>query len=394
MMKKNENYAPEYCRRKETIVKEETMKIKLIILIIAVSLLAMALTGRPNAAGISTGNKDNGLIAASGKPAQENKKTNEAGEGKADEEVIKGARKAEEEAKKIIVARVNGTDINMFMLIRAMNRVAAKYVKEGEAASAEVTGRIKKEALERLIFEELAVQEAIRQDINPSHEAIEKVLVEVRKNLGSEEAYRAYLDKNNLTENELNKMIERSQRLELITAREVYGKVKVDEKLLREEYEREKGRYILPDNFVVEDVWFLKGKEDAAQKHAYEILNLVKKDDNDPNKLVLDDSFIVRRMNIKKEKYPEIYKSVTQMRAGDLSGVIKEEDGFHIIKVVKEELSRQVTFEEARKSIEPKFLYPAQEQRRQQWQNGLLANARVEIIPEKIGDNLKPAETN
>jgi len=293
------------------------------------------------------------------------------------------ARRSAEEAKKTIIARVNGVDINMFMLVRAMNKVASKYVKEGEEASPETTVKIKREALERLIFEELAVQEAIRQGINPTPEAIDKVVAQVRENVGSEEAYREYLDKAYLTEDTLKKLIERSRRYELITAREVYGKVNIDEMLLKNEYEKEKEKFILPENFVAEDVFLLQGKdEEAAQKKADEVLKSIRKNNNDVWKLVQDGTFIVRKINIKKEKHPELYKAITGMKTGDLSSVIKDKDGFHIIKVTKKEPSRQLTFEEAKSVLEPKFLVPAQEQRKEEWEKQLRKNANIEVLPE------------
>lgn len=302
--------------------------------------------------------------AAEGRKAEEAKQAEEE-------------RKAVEEAKKNIVARVNGADINMFMLTRAMNRVAPKYIKE--APTPETTAKIRDEALNRLIFEELAVQEAIKQDINPAPEAIEKVVDQVRKNLGPGQDYREYLVNNNLTEDTLKKLIERSQRHEIITAREVYRKVKVDEKLLQDEYEKEKGKYILPENLVVDDVWFMNLKDDAARKKAEEVLNTIKRKDNDFGKLMLDGTFIVRKIKVKKEKYPEIHKAMAGMKVGDLSGVISDKDGLHIIKVSKNEPSRQATFEEARGTIEPKFLVPAQEQRTEEWEKELRKNAKIEI---------------
>ncbi len=308
------------------------------------------------------------------KAAEEARKAEEA--KKAEE-----ARKAAEEAKKIIVAKVNGEEITMFMLTRAMNRVAPKYVKQGEDTTPETTAKIRSEALDRLIFEELAVQEAIKEGINPTSEEIDRVVKQVMKNLGSEEAYKEYLDKNNLTEDALKKLIERSQRLELITAKEVYGKIKVDEKLLQDEYEKEKERYILPENFAVEDVWFPQGKdEETTGKRAEEVLKTIRKNQDDVWKLVQDGTFLIRKISVKKERYPEIYKAMADMKVKDLSGVIKEKDGFHIIKVLKKEPSRPATFEEARPTIEPKFLVPAQDERRHQWEKELKENAKIEIV--------------
>ena len=326
-----------------------------------------------------------------------------AGDEKKDEEAVKAAeaqkaeeakkaeeeKKAAEEAKKVIVARVNGAEINMFLLARAMDRVAAKHAKD-ETLTPETTKKIQQEALDRLIFEELAVQEALKQGLNPAPEDIEKVVGQVKENAGSEQAYMEYLDKAYLTEDTLKKLIERSQRYELITAREVYGKVKVDEKVLQDEYEKEKGKFVLPDNFAVEDVLFLQGKdEEETRKKAGEVLETIRKNDNDVWKLVLDGTFIVRKIKITKEKYPEIHKNMTDMKAGDLSAVIKDKDGYHIIKVVKKEPSRQLSFEEARGTIEPKFMIPLQDQRREEWDKELRKDAKIEIMLEDAEKDLK-----
>ena len=336
-----------------------------VAVIMAVSVLTGQLYAGENSAKIS---------------AEERK--SEGAEVKAEEaKKTEADKKAAEEAKKTIVARVNGAEINMFMLVRAMNMVASKYIKEGEEASHEITLKIKKEALDKLIFEELAVQEAMRQGINPAPEAIDKVVAQIRENVGSEEAYREYLDKLYLTEDTLKKMIERSQRYELITAREIYGKVKVDEKLLQSEYEKEKGRFILPENFIAEDVYFLQGKdEEAVRKKADEILKTIRGKNNDVWKLVPDGTFIVRKINIRKDKNPEIYKAIAGMKAGDLSDVMQDKDGFHIIKVINKEPSRQLTFEEAKSAIETRFLVPAQDQRREDWEKELRKNAKIEIM--------------
>lgn len=127
----------------------------------------------------------------------------------------------------------------------------------------------------------------------------------------------------------------------------------------------------------------------ATRKKAGEILETIRKNDNDVWKLVLDGTFIVRQIKITKEKYPAIYKAMTDMKVGDLSGVIQDKDGFHIIKVLRKEPSRQSTFEEARPALEPGFLVPAQDQRREEWGKELRKDAKIEIMPEEIEKHLK-----
>jgi len=355
------------------------MKKLLIALAVVVLVAGPGLTGCSRASEQNAGKSAHDLTQP-GESRGDEKKNGEA--TKAEEaRKVEEAKKTAEEAKKVVVARVNGVDITMYQLIRAMNGVAPKYVKKGEEPTPEATAKIRKEALDRLIFEELAVQQAVKKGINPKPEVIENVVKQVKKNLGSEEAFKEYLKKNDLTEGALKKLIERSQRYEMVTANEIYRKVKVDEKQLRDEYEKEKSRYVLPDNFAVHDVFFLKGKdEEAAKKKAGEILEKIKKNNNDPWKLVLDGTFIVRQMRITKERNPEVYKAMSKMKVGDLSGVINDKDGLHIIKVTKKEPSRQATFEEARPTIEPKFLVPAQDKRKEAWEKELKKNAKIQIM--------------
>jgi len=354
---------------------------------IAVTLTVPFITGLLNIPGEGFSNSEACAAQQAEEPSGRIITDEEAGKveevQRADEKRLKEAKRDAEEARRIIVARVNGVDITMFMLVRAMNRIAPQHVKKGDEATPEMTEQIKQDALDMLILEELAVQQAIKEGIIPAAEEIEKVMSQIRESLGSEQAYQAYLDKSLLTEDMLKKLIERSRRYELITAREVYGKVIMDEKLLREEYEREKERFILPDNFLVEDVFFLNKDEDAARAKSYEVLKLIKKKNNDVWKLVLDGTFIVRKIRISEERYPEIYKTMRDMNVGDLSDVIKEADGFHIIKVVKKEHSRQATFEEAKPALEPKFLVLAQDQRKKEWEKELRKGARIEILLEE-----------
>jgi hypothetical protein len=350
--------------------KKNGGKMRKIVMTVMAAVLFFALTDRLcGAEGIA---KDEAParthIGVSTEPARDEKKDEEE-------------RKAAEEARKIVVARVNGAEINMFMLARTMNRVAGKYVKEGKGMTPETTEKIEREALDRLIFEELAVQEAITQGIHPEPEAIEKIVAQVRENAGSEQAYREYLEKSFLNEETLRKMIERSQRFELITAREIYGKVKIDEKVLRAEYEKEKGKFILPEDFLVEDVFFFQGKDETAtRKKADEILKTIRKNNKDVWKLVLDGAFIVRKIPVRKDKHPEIYNAMAEMKAGDLSSVIQDKDGFHIIKVIRKEPSRQLTFEEARSALEPRFLVPAQDMRKEEWTRELRERAHIEVL--------------
>jgi len=160
------------------------------------------------------------------------------------EEIKRGVR----ESKQIVIATVNGAELTMFDLLREMNAVAPKIIPHGQTGTPELTAKVKKEALNNLIFKELAVQEAIKEGMKVKPEAVEDVINKVRAQAGTEEAYKKYLEERNLNEDALKKTVERSQLLEMITAEEIFDKIKVDDKVLRNTYEKDKASFMTKED--------------------------------------------------------------------------------------------------------------------------------------------------
>jgi hypothetical protein len=156
---------------------------------------------------------------------------------------IEEMKKNAEEARKVFAAKVNGVEITMHDLVREMNRVTPKYVKGDEKIPAATAAKIKKEALDNLIFNELAVQEAARQGLTVNREQIDEVVKLMKEQMGSRDAYQQYLDNLGINEEGLKKRIERSHLFEMVTAKEVYHKIAIDEQEMRAEYEKNKSAY-------------------------------------------------------------------------------------------------------------------------------------------------------
>lgn len=164
------------------------------------------------------------------------------------------AKKAEEinrgnaESKNVVVARVNGADIIMFDLVKEMNALVWKYVAAGQPTTPEINAKVKKEALDKLIFRELAIQEAIKDGLKVEPNAVEDVINKVRMQAGSEEAYKKYLEERSLNEDDLKRTVARSHLLEMVTAKKIFDKIKVDDKVLRDAYEKDKASFMRKDN--------------------------------------------------------------------------------------------------------------------------------------------------
>ena len=144
-------------------------------------------------------------------------------------------------AKAANAAMVNGVEITVFDLVREMNRIAPSLAKKG-SSSKNTTAVIRKQALDNLITRELVVQQAIREGMKADPEQIDKAIGLMKDQMGEKE-FQTYLDERGSTEKEIKKKFERNQLFETITAREIFGKVAVDDQELRADYEKNKNRY-------------------------------------------------------------------------------------------------------------------------------------------------------
>ena len=153
-------------------------------------------------------------------------------------------RKIATATQKLVAATVNGVAVNMRELIREMNLIVQKHTVPDEKAAMISTKKIKQKALDNLIFRELVHQEAARQGVTVDQGEVEAVLSETRKQLGSEEEYRRYLDQKEITEADLRKRIERGRCFELMTAKVIYQQIKIDEREVRAEYDKNKSSYV------------------------------------------------------------------------------------------------------------------------------------------------------
>ena len=133
--------------------------------------------------------------------------------------------KSGEEPKKTVAAKVNGVPIPVDDLVKEMNTIAPQYIQPGQKKDPQTDEKVRKEALDRLIYRELAVQEAKRQGMKAPKRAVAEELKKIKADMKTEDAFRQKLAKTGITEEELKGRIERNILVEMITEKEVFGKV-------------------------------------------------------------------------------------------------------------------------------------------------------------------------
>ncbi len=284
-----------------------------------------------------------------------------------------------EDSKKVVVATVNGVPITLRDLVLEMNRIAPQYIKPGENIDPALDEKVKQEALDRLIFVELAIQDAVRKGLQVPPDEIDMTIKMMKMDMGTSIAFNRFLKMSGLTEEELRRQIERNRLYQMVIEREILRKVKVDDDELRQAYLKESGRYVRPETVVVEDVLIMKGEKDtAAAEKANELHSLIGKNGNDILKVAQDGTFTVSPGVITEKDDATVYQSLTKLKEGDISGVIASADGLHIYKVTKKEPAEALSFDDARVAVENDLRRSKAEALKKEWEAGLKENAKIE----------------
>jgi hypothetical protein len=126
-----------------------------------------------------------------------------------------------EDAKNTVAAKVNGVVITNDTVTKLMKVLVAKTEDRKE------TKELREKALDSLIFQELAYQKAKADGLTVEQKTLDDAIDKIKTSYGGENGYRAFLEREKMTEEELRQILERSFILKMITEREVLAKIVV-----------------------------------------------------------------------------------------------------------------------------------------------------------------------
>ena len=288
-----------------------------------------------------------------------------------------------DEAKKIIAARVNGADINLLSVTELMNRMAVQKGRGHGGGKPVSKERVKKDALDRLIFEELAFQKAKHEGLKVDPAEIEKSVADIRERLGGEEAFRKTLQARSLTEEKVRTDIARNILLQKIFKAEIFDKTPaISDNEIEKAYEQQKEKFVVAEKIVVIDtILFLNPEDRGSVERAEQIRKRILEDKGqNPQNLTPDGTFIVSEIEVKKEKQPKIHDEALRLKAGELSGIIETSDSMHIIKLKEYVPEKRFALSEMKGFIESNLKAAARGKRLHEWEAELRKEATIEII--------------
>ena len=291
-----------------------------------------------------------------------------------------------------VVAVVNQEIITLSEVEKRFPPVREEIVTEDRLQKQERMQVLSRQVLERLIEEKLIDQEAKKSGMKVSSKEIEAAVEEVkRRNGATQEDLEKALAVEGLTLETYKKQIEKSiQRQRLINlAVKVEGKAGEGE--LREFYQKNINRYRTNETYRPAQILFVIPKEATPEeireirKKCQNVLDKIKKGEDFGEMAVLysEDTSNKDHGDLgffkKGELLPVFEREALRLKVGEVSGILRTEFGFHIIKLLDRKGTDPLSFEEVAERVRSDYYEGEMEKAFRQYLSTLKEKAIIEI---------------
>jgi peptidyl-prolyl cis-trans isomerase SurA len=291
-----------------------------------------------------------------------------------------------------IVAIVNQEIITLSEVERWIDPLQEEIQAEDRLERREQVRGVYRKVLERLIEEKLIDQEVKRAGIKVTNKEVENALEEIRRqNAVNQEDLERGLAKDGLTLETLKKEIEkRIQRIKLISWA-VKTESKVGEKELRDFYRKNIDRYRRNESYRPSHILFIVAKDATLEeiqeirKKCQKILEKIKagEDFGEMALLYSQDATAKDRGDLgyfkKGELLPAFEKEALRLQIGEVSGIVRTDFGFHLIKLLDRKGGDPPPFEEIKEKVQADYLEKDKEKALQQFISTLKEKSVIEI---------------
>ncbi len=289
-----------------------------------------------------------------------------------------------------LVAKVGGVPVTRFELQQQIQKALPMQVSFHGGLSAEKKAEINEQALEDLIEQAYKVQYAVREEIAVDNAAVEDAIRPVVEKYGSEQGLQKALGPVSL------QTFKASVYRRLLAAKAeqvaIDDKVKVTEEEVAEFYQKHKQGYVRPRQFKASHILVkvdpasnatereeLKARAEelaAKAKAGEDFYNLAYYNSDDRSKYVGGDLGYFHE----GQTVPEFEAALQKMKAGEVSEPVKTMFGYHIIKLVEVNESRQLAFEEVSGKIRASLESGKRKELYEKWMSELKEQYPVENL--------------
>lgn len=293
-----------------------------------------------------------------------------------------------------IAVLVNGDPVTTYDLAKEQEALARNMKSSG--APVPGADQLRQVALDSLINKKLIEHKIKELDIKVGEDEIKQAIEDVKKtNNITEEQLLAALAARGLSFDDYKAQLkEQLERLRLISV-EVRSKIQISEKDVQEYYKQHADSFQVDEAFRVRQIFFAvpsaanQAQKAAIEKKAEKVLNevkggadfavLAKKYSDDPSGRDGGDLGFLKRSDL----IQVIDKALTDLKPGDVSGLIRTPAGIHIMKLEEFRTGQQRGIDSVKGEIENLLYKQKSEERFSEWLDGLRKNAAIEFLDKK-----------
>ncbi len=261
------------------------------------------------------------------------------------------------------VATVDGVGISREKFENAVEQTRQSFQMQGQMIPETDLEEFRAEILDQMIAEELIYQEALKQGLEVSDEAVESQFQQIRDQFGTDEAWQQALDANNTSEAELREQIRRNDLIQRVISNAVEETVEVTEAEIREFYDDnpeffDQGQQVTARHIIITT----QGMSDEEVAQARERIESIREE------LLAGADFAELAREHSEDgsaqqggdlgtfgpgqMVPEFEQAAFGLEEGEISEVVRTQFGFHIIQVTERMDSGMIAIEDVSQSIE------------------------------------------
>ena len=244
-----------------------------------------------------------------------------------------------------IMATVNGEVItyNQFRQRVFEVREAYREVYSGEELEKQFGDR-KKLILNDLIEERLLLEEAKRENIEVDKIEIEKMLNIAKSKFKSLDDFHRVLRNEGLTLETLEKKYKQRLMIKKIIQFKVNSRVRIEDYEISQYYQAHKKIFFEPEQVKIRQILVKMGdSEKAAKQTAQSILKRIKGGEN----VEWEDLDFINT----SELLPELGVAISKLEINEISGLVRTQTGYHIMRLEGRKLPRARKLSEVRDEI-------------------------------------------
>lgn len=282
--------------------------------------------------------------------------------------------------KREIAATVNGKPIYVKEIDRQIAAMKKKYgdIFEGKAGK-ELEEVWRKSILDVLIADEVKYQGAVSLKVKVSDEEVEEKVAQVKGFLKDEANYQRSLKEENVTEEELRRDIKARIMRERAEDYLAQGDPVTEEEVARH-YRKNLNNYLAEPEKVQTRHILLSSESEAEEvlrqvQEGADFAKLAQRYSQDTTSKASGGDIGLKARDELAKEYAE---AAFSLEPGEISPVVKTDEGFHLIKLVKKQPASYTPLEQAEESIRAELAKAKKHELVSRWFDGLWKKAKIE----------------